>query len=232
MQSDKVLALITARGGSKALPRKNVLSAGGRPLIAWTIAAAKESSIIDRIVLSSEDDEIIQTAKEWGCEVPFRRPGNLASDTANSIDVILHALDQLPEFEYIILLQPTSPLRTAEDIDAAFSLMRINGAQCCVSVCDVEQSPCWMYRITDEGKLQGFLTREEGVTRRQDLPPVYILNGAIYIARTDWLRRTKSFVNSETIAYKMPKGRSLDIDNADDFALFCAIKNGVRTPVD
>ena len=223
MKSKKVLALIPARGGSKGLPRKNVLPAGDRPLIAWTISAANGSKIIDRVVLSSEDDEIILTAKKWGCDVPFRRPADLASDTANSIDVVLHALDQLPEFEYIILLQPTSPLRTTEDIDAAFSLMRANGAPSCVSVCEVEQSPYWMYRLTDDGKLERLLTFEEEITRRQDLPPVYFLNGAIYIARVDWLRRTKSFVGPETVPYRMPKERSLDIDTADDFAFFVQV---------
>lgn len=222
MKSCKVLALITARGGSKGLPRKNVLTAGGKPLIAWTIEAARESKIIDQIVLSSEDEEILQIGRQWGCEVPFRRPTNLASDTASSIDVVLHALEQLPEFEYIVLLQPTSPMRTSQDIDAAFLLMKANNAPSCVSVCEVEQSPYWMYHLTDEGKLEALLTPKDGITRRQDLPPVYLLNGAIYIARVDWLRATKSFLGLETIAYQMPKERSLDIDDADDFAMFCA----------
>lgn len=215
-----VLGLIAARGGSKGLPRKNVLPAGGKPLIAWSITAGTAAQAIDELVLSSDDDEIMQVAREWGCGVPFRRPADLASDTASSMDVVLHALDQLPGYEYIVLLQPTSPLRTAEDIDAAFALMQASGAPSCVSVSEAEQSPYWMYRLTAEGKLQGLLSKEEGISRRQDLPPVYVLNGAIYIARIDWLRTTRSFVGAETVAYQMPKERSIDIDNADDFEAF------------
>ncbi len=219
LQSNRVLALITARGGSKGLPRKNVLPAGGKPLIAWTVEAAISAKCVDRVVLSSDDDEIMAAAKAAGCDVPFCRPPYLASDMASSIDVVLHALDQLPRYDYVILLQPTSPLRTAADIDAAFELMLEKSAPSCVSICEADQSPYWMYRLSNDGKLQGLLTTENA-TRRQDLPPVYILNGAIYIARTEWLRSTKSFLNSATIAYEMPKERSLDIDNADDFNLF------------
>lgn len=220
-QSKRVLALITARGGSKGLPRKNVLLAGGKPLIAWTVEAAISAECVDRVVVSSDDDEIIAAAKAAGCDVPFCRPAYLASDMASSIDVVLHALDQLPEYDYVILLQPTSPLRTAADIEAAFGLMLEKSAPSCVSICEADQSPYWMYRLSNDGRLQELLTNNnEKVTRRQDLPPVYVLNGAIYIARIDWLRRTKSFLHSETIAYKMPRDRSLDIDNADEFTLF------------
>ena len=133
MQSDKVLALITARGGSKGLPRKNVLLAGGKPLIAWTVEAAVSSECIDRVVLTSDDDEIMAAAMAAGCDVPFCRPAHLASDVATSLDVVLHAIDQLPGYEYVVLLQPTSPLRTAADIDAAFELMLETEAPSCVS---------------------------------------------------------------------------------------------------
>lgn len=218
-----VLALITARGGSKGLPRKNVLLAGGRPLIAWTISAGLQSKVIDRVFLSSDDEEIINTAKELGCEIPFRRPVELASDTASSMDVVLHALEQLPGFEYVILLQPTSPLRTSDDIDTAFNLMQARGAQSCVSVCEAEQSPYWMYRMTNEGRLQSLLGPPEGITRRQDLPSVYVLNGAIYIAQIEWLRKNKSFVGNDTVAYQMSKDRSIDIDTAEDFAAFLSL---------
>lgn len=215
-----VLAIITARGGSKGLPRKNVLMAGGRPLIAWTISAARESSAIDRVVLSSDDDEIMEAAKMWGCEVPFRRPPELASDTATSMDVVLHALDQLPGYDFVVLLQPTSPLRTSADIDAAFKQILSSGAPSCVSVCEAEQSPYWMYRLKENGQLTKLIPESIGVTRRQDLPLVYTLNGAIYIAQIDWLRKTKSFIGDGCIAYQMPRERSIDIDNAEDFEVF------------
>lgn len=218
--SANVVALITARGGSKGLPRKNVLPAGGKPLIAWTVSAAQEAQCVGRVVLSSDDDEIMAVAAAWGCDVPFRRPGELASDTASSMDVVLHALDQLPGFDYVALLQPTSPLRTAADIDAAFALLQASGAPSCVSVCEAEQSPYWMYRLAENGKLHALLPEHSTASRRQDLPPVYVLNGAIYIARVDWLRATGSFLAEECIAYVMPRERSIDIDNVEDFEIF------------
>jgi CMP-N,N'-diacetyllegionaminic acid synthase len=218
--SASVLALITARGGSKGLPRKNVLPAGGRPLIAWTIDAALESHCVSHVALSSDNDEIMQAAMQWGCAVPFRRPPSLASDSASSMDVILHALDQLPGYDYIALLQPTSPLRTAADIDAAFALLTSSGANSCVSVCEAEQSPYWMYRVAQDGAMTPLLSDQPAATRRQDLPPVYVLNGAIYIARTEWLRHTKTFVDDACVAYPMPKERSIDIDTAEDFDAF------------
>lgn len=213
----RVLALITARGGSKGLPRKNILPAAGRPLIAWTIDAALKSSVIDRVVLSSDDDEIINTAIEYGCDVPFRRPPELATDQASSIEVVDHALKALPGYDYLILLQPTSPFRTSTDIDAAFRLMQERGASSCVSVCEVEQSPYWMYTLDERGHLINMLPSLEGVNRRQDLPSVYMLNGAIYISSTEQLHGTRGFLDEHTVAYKMPKERSIDIDSAADF---------------
>jgi N-acylneuraminate cytidylyltransferase len=220
MKAKKSLALITARGGSKGLPRKNVLIAGGKPLVEWTVEAAISAECVGRVVLSSDDDEIMAAARAAGCDIPFCRPAHLANDMASSIDVVLHALDQLPGFEYVVLLQPTSPLRTAADIDAAFALMLERVAPSCVSVCEADQSPYWMYRLADDNKLQRLLPEMEGIKRRQDLPPIYVLNGAIYIARIDWLRANKNFVGAETVAYPMPKERSLDIDTAEDFEIF------------
>jgi N-acylneuraminate cytidylyltransferase len=232
MQSNKVLALITARGGSKGLPRKNVLLAGGKPLLAWTVDAAISAECVDRVVLSSDDHEIMDAARSAGCDVPFCRPAHLASDVATSIDVVLHALNQLPGYEYVVLLQPTSPMRTAADIDAAFELMINSGAPSCVSVCDVDQSPYWMYKVAAGNKLERLLSEVDRVTRRQDLPPVYVLNGAIYFAHIDWLRANNSFVGVETVAYLMPKERSLDIDNAQDFELFRSRIEGERNSLE
>jgi N-acylneuraminate cytidylyltransferase len=215
-----VLALIPARGGSKGLPRKNILPVGGQPLIAWTINAAKNSNVIDKLVLSSEDHEIIEIAKSWGCEVPFKRPNELAGDEAKSIDVVLHALQELPGYEYLILLQPTSPLRLASDIDAAFSLMFERGATSCVSVCEASQSPYLMYKLQENDGLTSLLNPIFDIDRRQDLPPVYTLNGAIYIARVDQFLISKSFINQNTVAYKMPIERSIDIDRPEDFEVF------------
>ena len=182
------------------MPRKNLRYAGGKPLIAWTISAALGANSIDRVILSSDDEEIMKAGREWGSEVVFQRPAELAGDAATSIDVVLHALQQVPGYEFVVLLQPTSPLRTAQDIDAAFMLMRSIDAPSCVSVCETDQSPYWMFRLTGEGKLQHLLPPCEGLTRRQDLPPVYVLNGAIYIARVEWLRKTVSVLGDGCVA--------------------------------
>jgi CMP-N,N'-diacetyllegionaminic acid synthase len=220
MSAETILALITARGGSKGLPRKNVLQAGGKPLIAWTIEAALKSRVVSQVVLSSDDDEIIEAAKAWGCAVPFRRPEYLASDTSTSMDVVLHAIEEVQGFDYVMLLQPTSPLRTDQDIDAAFEVLKSEQAPSCVSVSEAEQSPYWMYRLDERSKLHRLFSAGSIAQRRQDLPSVYILNGAIYVARIDWLRKTKSFVTNETVAYIMNRRNSLDIDTPEDFEIF------------
>lgn len=215
-----VLALVPARGGSKGLPGKNIRAAAGRPLLDYTVAAARSSACIDRIVLSSDDEAIMRVARASGCEVPFRRPAALATDEATSIDVVLHALDQLPPHDLVVLLQPTSPLRTAADIDGACRLLLQHDAPACVSVTEAEQSPYWMYRLDESAQLAPLLPAGERAARRQDLPPVYLLNGAVYVARADWLRRERTFVGPATVGYVMPRGRSLDIDTLADFESF------------
>jgi CMP-N,N'-diacetyllegionaminic acid synthase len=219
----KVLAVIPARGGSKGLPGKNILPVGGQPLIGYSIGAAKASAAVDRVIVSSDDDAIIAAARACGCDVPFRRPDELATDTAASIDVVLHALDQVPGYDYVVLLQPTSPLRTAADIDAACERLAESGALACVSVSPVEQSPYWMYQISDAGDLRPVLDLPAGVSRRQDLPPVYTLNGAIYVANVSWLRRNRTFLTAETVPYVMPTERSLDIDTYADVERMIAL---------
>lgn len=224
----RTLGVITARGGSKGLPGKNVMPAAGRPLIAWTVDAALASRSIDRLVLSTDDGAIAAAARRHGCDVPFMRPAALATDSATSIDVILHALEEVPGFDVVVLLQPTSPLRTAADIDAACDLVGA-GAPAAVSVAPVEQSPYWMYRLDDGRALTPVLPLPAGVSRRQDLPPVYALNGAVYVADVAWLRRTRTFVTAETVAHVMPIERSIDIDTAADFdALLHTIERDPR----
>lgn len=220
IDGSSVLALVTARGGSKGLPGKNIRPVGGRPLIDFTVAAARGAACVDRVVLSTDDDAIARAAQAAGCEVPFRRPAELAGDEAQSIDVVLHALDQLAPIDLVVLLQPTSPLRTAADIDAACERLVRSASPACVTVAAVEQSPYWMYRVDEHHHLLPLLSAPADATRRQDLPPVYTLNGAVYVARTDWLRRSRSFVTAETVAHVMPRERSLDIDTLDDFETF------------
>jgi N-acylneuraminate cytidylyltransferase len=151
-----VLAIIPARGGSKGIKRKNLVDVGGRPLIVWTIAAALGSRHIDRVILSSDDEEIIAAAEAAGCEAPFRRPASLATDEAGSAEVVAHALARVPGYALFVLLQPTSPLRTSGDIDAALELLDASGADFCVSVTEAEDHPYLVYRRDEAGRIEPF----------------------------------------------------------------------------
>lgn len=213
----KVIAIIPARGGSKGVRRKNIKSLAGKPLIAWTIEEAKKSKYIDRLILSSEDQEIINVAKEYGCEVPFVRPKALAQDETPGIDPVLHALRELKGYDYIVLLQPTSPLRLAKDIDICIEKIIVNPAPACVSVTETVTSPYWMYSVDSKGLMQPLIEQDTLTVRRQDLPVAYALNGAVYVAETSWLSDSKSFLTAETSAYVMPRNRSYDIDTEEDF---------------
>ncbi|WP_285397575.1 acylneuraminate cytidylyltransferase family protein [Lysinibacillus sp. fls2-241-R2A-57] len=224
----KILAIIPARGGSKGVPRKNIRKLVDKPLIAWTIEEAKKSKYITRTILSSEDPEIIEVAKQYGCEVPFVRPLELAQDDTPGIEPVLHVVDQCPGFDYIVLLQPTSPLRTFEDIDGCIELIFKNKSPACVSVSIADTSPYWMYTMQEKEQLSPLLTNEF-FSRRQDLPKVYALNGAVYVAKVSWLQNKKTFITDETIGYVMSESHSLDIDTEEDF-LYCdwKMRKGVQ----
>lgn len=212
---ERLLAVVPARGGSKGVPRKNVRVVGGLPLIAWTLKAAGESRFVDATIVSTDDDQIATVARAHGGNVPFMRPAALASDQAPTIDVVLDTLQRCPGYQWVLLLQPTSPLRQAADIDAAIERCLAAHAPSCVSVCAAQESPYWMYTVAANGQMQALMA-QTAHTRRQDLPPVYSLNGAIYLARVDWLLRERAFVRAETVAYEMPIERSLDIDTESD----------------
>jgi len=216
-EKPRILALIPARGGSKGLPGKNIRPLAGKPLIAWSIGAARASRHVSRIVVSTDDAEILRVAREQGAETPFVRPAELARDDTPGMDVVLHALDRLPEFEWVVLLQPTSPLRLAQDIDAAIALCVDTGAPACVSVSEARDNPWWMFSLGEHGRLRSFLPPEQRPVRRQDLPDLHALNGAVYVARTAWLRQSRSFLTDETVGYPMPPERSVDIDTLFDF---------------
>jgi CMP-N,N'-diacetyllegionaminic acid synthase len=221
IQGLSVLALITARGGSKGLPGKNILPVSGRPLIDWTIAAAKGSRYVDRLILSSDDTQIIAVARLLGCEVPFVRDAKLASDTASSMNVVLDAVQRVPGYDLLLLLQPTSPLRTSTDIDAALELLVQTGAPCCVSVRPAIDHPYWSFGMTPEHRLERIVQLPDPLpTQRQALPTVWCLNGAVYVGRVPWLKSHKTFISAETVAVKMPADRSIDIDSSDDFDQF------------
>jgi len=208
--------MIPARGGSKGILRKNIKDLCGKPLIAWTIEAANEANCIERVIVSTEDDEIASIAQKYGSEVPFMRPRELALDDTPGIKPVLHAISVLPEHDEVLLLQPTSPLRTAEDIDGIVNYAHSQNASCVVSVCETQKHPQRMYKL-DESKRMVPLINEPFVSSRQDLPPVYIINGALYWARCGWLSETLSFLEAETYAYVMPVERSIDIDSNLDW---------------
>lgn len=213
------LAIIPARGGSKRLPKKNTLNLQGKPLIAWTIEAAKNSQYIDTVCISSDDQAILAIAEKYGVQ-PLLRPDELASDTATTFDAIAHAISVAKEqYEYIVLLQPTSPLRTAKHIDEAILLLKNKSADAVISVCAMEHSPLWANTLPNDGSMIDFI-QESHVTRSQDLPDYYRLNGAIYICLTDRLLSEKSFFIADKIfAYIMDTESSVDIDNQLDFKL-------------
>ena len=219
----KILALIPARGGSKGLPKKNIKPFAGKPLIGWTIEAGKYSKYIDSVIVSTEDNCIATIASQYDAEIPFIRPSELSTDDAKSIDVILHALNWLNQnnevFEILILLQPTSPLRTSMDIDCAIEFFFEKNAKALISVSEVEHSPLWCNSLPEDLNMSSFLKDEVLNRNRQELPLYYRINGAIYMANTDYLQREKSFFGTQTYAYIMPKEKSIDIDCEIDFKI-------------
>lgn len=213
----KLLALILARGGSKGIPRKNIKLLAGKPLLGWTINAVKQAGGIHRIVVSTEDEAIASVARTLGAEVPFIRPRSLSADDTPSIEPVLHALEQLPEVDWVLLLQPTSPLRTAEDIEGIVQLCIERSAMSAVSVSEVHTHPYWMFTRDGEKRLQPLVSEQPKITRRQDLPPAYALNGALYLAQRDWLIEQRRFVGPDTLGYVMPRERSVDLDTPQDW---------------
>lgn len=214
-----VLAVITARGGSRGIPRKNVRPLGGLPLIAWTVRAALEAQCVARVVVSTDDEEIALAAIKAGADVPVMRPADLASDTATSVDVMTHMLDALPGFERAVLLQPTSPFRTAADLDAGFALWQsVPSAGGCVSVCEAAESPWLMYGTDGAGRLERLLPVPPAGLRRQDLPKALVLNGAFYFIEVARFRVERLLVLSDSLGFEMPVQRSIDIDTTADFA--------------
>ena len=224
MYKDKTfLAIIPARGGSKRLPRKNVLDLAGKPLIAWSIDAGLKSKYIDKIIVSSDSQEILDISDKFGA-VTIRRPQNLASDTATTYDAIKHTVDNVEKYDYIVLLQPTSPLRDSKHIDEAIELLESKNADAVVSVCEMDHSPFWSNTLAEDGNMDGFLRDEVLNKRSQDLEKYYRLNGAIYICKTDKLLEEKAFfLKNNIFAYKMDRTSSIDIDEEIDFKIVKAI---------
>lgn len=219
-----VLGLIVARGGSKGLPGKNIADLGGRPLIAWTVEAAKGSRHLDRVILSTDSPEIAATARAEGCEVPFLRPAELATDTAPVIDAVRHAVDMLghQSWDYIVLLQATSPFRRSDDIDRAIACCDAQGAPGCISICELGKPAAWLLTRGPEGRLARLVGTDDPAApagRRQDHDSIYVPNGAVYVARWDLLRRAGNFLPPDCASIVMERSRSIDIDTAEDLDL-------------
>ena len=220
------MAVIPARGGSKGLPQKNIRNICGKPLIGWTIEAAQKSADIDRLILSSEDRAILAVAEKYSSEVPFLRPQSLARDDTPSIDVILHVIDNIGQlYDYVVMLQPTSPMRTVEDIDGCIEFTMDRKAVACVSITRVTKSPYWMFKLDNRQRLSPVVKSPISANRRQELPLTYVLNGAIYFAETQWLQKNKAFVTDQTIGYQMKYENSIDIDSELDLLWFEFLHN-------
>ena len=224
IQGKRILALIPARGVSKGIKNKNIRTLNGKPLIAYTIEAAGGSRYVDTVLVTTDSEEIADVAREYGAYVPFLRPAGLASDTARTIDAVLHAVRWLRqennagmEYDILILLQPTSPLRTAEDLDAALELFEEKGEKALVSVSPVEDHPILIRTINGDGTVRNLLAGSSTV-RRQDMPDYYRVNGSIYINRIEDLSEDTSF-NDNTLAYVMQPDHSIDIDEEKDLIL-------------
>lgn len=212
-----ILAVIPARGGSKGIPGKNIAPVAGRPLLGWTLDAARTSQFVDRTLVSTDDPAIAAAARELGGEVPFLRPADISGDSASPMLAIDHALAWLKEHkqwqpDYVLLLQPTSPLRLAEDIDNACRLALEKDADAIVSVCEATPHPYLTRTVAPDGRIDDFLKLPGGYPRRQDFPPVFALNGALYLAKRHILEEKGTFYTDRTFAYVMPVERSLDID--------------------
>ncbi|TJY41967.1 acylneuraminate cytidylyltransferase family protein [Cohnella pontilimi] len=214
-----VLAVITARGGSKGVLRKNIHPLAGKPLISWTIECAKASRYIDRCIISTEDSEIAAVSREWGGDVPFLRPEELAKDDTPGVEPVLHAASTIAGYDLIVLLQPTSPLRKPDDIEACLETLVSSNATSCVTVTQADKSPLWMYNLDETGGMMPVLQAEDRSLPRQKLAPVYVLNGAVYALQREHLMETKKLLDDRTLASIMPRERSLDIDTWEDFEI-------------
>ena len=213
------LAIIPARGGSKRLPGKNLLDLNGKPLVAWSIEAGLNSKYIDKVVVTSDDADILNIAKYYGV-LSINRPIELSSDTATTFDAVEHAIENIKYYDYIVLLQPTSPLRTEWHIDKAIEFLINKEADAIVSVCEMDHSPLWSNTLDDTLSMAEFLTKSIKNKRSQDLDSYYRINGAIYICDTKKLLKEKGFfIENRIYAFKMDGETSIDIDNEIDFQL-------------
>jgi N-acylneuraminate cytidylyltransferase/CMP-N,N'-diacetyllegionaminic acid synthase len=220
----RTVGVIPARGGSKGIPRKNIQELAGRPLISYTIEAALKSKTLNRVIVSTDDIKIAEISRSYGAEVPFLRPVELASDDTPGLLVIQHTIKHIEEVEgntvdIVVVLQPTSPLRSERHIDMAVEKLLKTGADSVVTVCKVKHHPFWSF-VAKGDRLYPFSEKGITVSKRQDLPEIYAVNGAVYAVKRDVLFEQNSVFGRDTRAVVMPNEESVDID--DYFDLFIA----------
>lgn len=221
IRNKKVLCVIPARGGSKGVPGKNIKLLYNLPLIAYSIKAAQNSNIFDEIMVNTDSDEIAQIALRYGASVPFLRPARQASDTAKIMDTYIHTLEYYEKngvlFDYIMVLLPTAPLRKSEDIQGAFDVLFDKEGTSVLSVCEVDHPPFWMNTLDESRSMVDFISADIRQKNRQELPTYYRINGAIYLAKVEVLKKDRDWYASKPVAYIMPRTRSVDIDTVEDF---------------
>ena len=213
-----LIGIIPARGGSKGIPRKNLKNFNGKPLIAWTIEVAKNVSLIDSLIVSTDDREIAEVAQSYGADVPFMRPEEISQDKTPGIVPVLDVLKRVPRYDEVLILQPTSPLRTGSDIKNIIQLGKSKKAPAVVSVTEAEKHPYWSFRLDESFHLIPWVKGSLNL-QRQDLPSAYCLNGALYWGKTDWVIQNETFVTNETLSYIMPRNRSIDLDTIFDWEI-------------
>ena len=215
----KCIAIIPARSGSKGIRDKNIKLLAGKPMLAYSIGAAKQSGIFSEIMVSTDSEQYAEISRNWGANVPFLRSRETSSDSASSWDMVKEVLENYrkagQEYDAFCLLQPTSPLRTAEDIRKAYELLK-KAETAVVSVCETDHSPLWCNRLPDDGSLNGLIRRNDN-RRRQETGKFYRINGAIYFVRTDAFDQDTFLYREGSFAYVMEKDRSVDIDTQLDF---------------
>ena len=210
-----ILAIVPARGGSQRLIAKNARTLAGRPMIAWTLEAAAGSRLIDHLVVSTDDPMVAATASEMGWPPPFVRPEHLSGPTSAVVDAMEHAINFIGGvWDYVVLLQPTSPLRTSADIDSAITLCDESGAPAVIGVCPLPKPPSFYGRVDDGGRYHG-----GGL----DLESTVLVNGAVYVGRPEILFRDRTFQSEGALAYRMPFERSWDVDTPAEFAVCDAL---------
>ena len=235
IEGNKVLALIPARGGSKGLPGKNIKDLCGMPLLAWPIRAAKESNYIDQVIVSTENKNYADIAKSYGASVPFIRPAKLARDDSTTYLVVEHALNYMKSqneiYDYMVLLEPTSPLTTSKDIDEALKLLfsKRNLADSVVGVSKVEAThPVFDVRINDKGLIEPYVGNGFNILNRQEIDTLYYFEGSLYISDLAILIREKSFYHNRTLPYIVPRWKAIEIDELVDYVCVEAILQNIE----